>query len=100
MKPAASATARTGPRPLRGGPRPRASRDDASAVARRLLTYTAHDDSVLADEPVRAFVRAATGTAEVSGRRARDLVRKAAYELVVAPRDLEAHLWRHTSETP
>ena len=67
---------------------------DGRAVARRLLTYSAHDDWVLADEPVRMFVAMAIGVPKVSGSRAADLVREAAYELLVSPRDLDVRLWR------
>ena len=66
--------------------------DERSRV--RLLTYSAHDDWVLADEPVRMFVAMAIGVRKVPGSRAADLVREAAYELLVSPRDLDVRLWR------
>ena len=70
---------------------------DGQGVTRRLLTYTARDDWVLADEPVREFVSTAIGVPIVSRRRARDLVRRAAHELAVSPRDLDLRLWRRGS---
>ena len=67
---------------------------DGRGIARRLLAYTADDNWVRADEPIVDFVASAIAAPKVSRSGARRLVRHAAYEMVVAPRDLDLRLWR------
>ena len=64
-------------------------------VVRMLLNYTGDDDFVWGDVSVRKFVASAIGRNSVSGTRAVNLVRRAAYELVVSPRFLDHQIWRH-----
>ena len=66
---------------------------EGRGVVRRLLAYTADDDWVLADEPVRDFVASAIAAPKVSRSGAQSLVREAAYEVLVSPRDLDLRLW-------
>ena len=64
-------------------------------VVRLLLNYTGDDDFVWGDVNVRKFVASAIGRNTVSGTRAVNLVRRAAYELVISPRYLDHQIWRH-----
>ncbi len=64
-------------------------------VVRRFLTYTGDDDFVWGDVNVRQFVASAIGKESVSGTRAVNLVRRAAYELILSPRYLDHQIWRH-----
>ena len=73
---------------------------DGRGIARRLLAYAAADDWVLADEPVVDFVASAIAAPKVSRSGARRLVRDAAYEMLVAPRDLDLRLWLACTEHP
>ena len=66
---------------------------EGRGVVRRLLACTAHDDWVLADEPVRDFVASAIAAPKVSRCGARRLVRVAAHEILVAPRYLDLRIW-------
>ena len=61
--------------------------------ARRLLMYTADDDFVRGDLPVRRFVAQALDLQAVSAVRARTLVRGAAHELILSPRFLDCRIW-------
>lgn len=63
-------------------------------VVRMLLNYTGDDDFVWGDANVRKFVASAIGRNTVSGTRAVNLVRRAAYELVISPRYLDHQIWR------
>ena len=71
--------------------RTRAGTSESSA--RRFLMYTADDDFVRGDLPVRRFVAHALGVQAVSAVRARKLVRGAAHELIVSPRFLDCRIW-------
>ena len=71
--------------------RTRAGTSESSA--RRFLMYTADDDFVRSDLPVRRFVAHALGLQAVSAVRARKLVRGAAHELIVSPRFLDYRIW-------
>ena len=64
-------------------------------VVRRFLIYTGDDDFVWGDVNVRQFVASAIGKESVSGTRAVNLVRRAAYELILSPRYLDHQIWRH-----
>ena len=64
-------------------------------VVRRFLIYTGDDDFVWGDVNVRQFVASAIGRDSVSGTRAVNLVRRAAYELILSPRYLDHQIWRH-----
>ena len=66
-------------------------------TARRLLMYTGGEDFVRGDAPVRAFVARALGRRSVHAARAVRLVRGAAYELALAPRYVDAAIWRAAS---
>ena len=69
-------------------------------VVRRFLTYTGDDDFVWGDVNVRQFVASAIGKDSVSGTRAVNLVRRAAYELILSPRYLDHQIWRHRAFLP
>ena len=69
-------------------------------VVRRFLTYTGDDDFVWGDVNVRQFVASAIGKDSVSGTRAVNLVRRAAYELILSPRYLDHQIWRHCAFLP
>ena len=58
-------------------------------VVRRLASYAGADDFVWVDADVRGFVASALKRREVSGARAALLVRRAAWELVLAPRAVD-----------
>ena len=70
-----------------------AGMDEASV--RRLLMYTADEDFVRGDLPVRKFVAHALGVDVVSVSRTKGLVRAAAHELILAPRFLDCEIWRY-----
>ena len=63
-------------------------------IARKLLIYTGDDDYVRGDAYVRRFVAEATEEESVSATRARSLVRRAAYELILSPRYLYLEIRR------
>ena len=63
--------------------------------ARLLLMYAGAEDFVLGDTPVRRFVASAIGQRAVSGPRAEELVRNAAYELILTPRHLDHQIWQY-----
>ena len=60
---------------------------------RRLLMYTAGENFVRGDLPVRRFMARALGVAVVSATRAEGLVRGAAHELILSPRFLDSRIW-------
>ena len=62
---------------------------------RRFLMYTADDDFVRGDLPVRRFVAQALDLRAVSALRARKLVRGAAHELILSPRFLDCRIWMY-----
>ena len=61
---------------------------------RRFLMYTAGEDFVRGDLPVRRFMAHALGVDVVSAARAEGLVRGAAHELILSPRFLDYQVWR------
>jgi len=69
-------------------------------IVRRLLNYAGDDDFVWGDVSVRRFVAFAIGRETVSGPRAANLVRRAAYELILSPRYLDHQIWRHCGGLP
>ena len=62
---------------------------------RRLLMYTGDDDFVLGDAHIQRFVASAVGRRTISPRGAQELVRSAAYELILAPRFLDREICLH-----
>ena len=58
-------------------------------ILRMLLNYAGDDDFAWGDASVRRFVASAIGRERVSASRAANLVRRAAYELVLSPRYLD-----------
>ena len=64
-------------------------------IVRSFLNYAGDDDFVLGDVNVRRFVAFATGRERVSASRAANLVRQAAYELILSPRYLDHQIWRY-----
>ena len=64
-------------------------------AARLLLMYTGNDDFVLGDGHIRDFVALAIGHNHVCAGMAEQLVRHAAYEIVVSPRFLDCAIWRY-----
>ena len=64
-------------------------------IARRLLMYTGDDDDVQGDMYVRRFVADALGLHTISATRARSLVQRSAYELILAPRYLYLEIRRY-----
>ena len=69
-------------------------------IVRRLLNYAGDDDFVWGDASVRRFVAFAIGRETVSAPRAANLVRRAAYELILSPRYLDHQIWRHCCGLP
>ena len=67
---------------------------DRTAV-RRLLMHTGNDDFVLGDGHIRDFVALSIGHNHVSAGMAEQLVRHAAYELIVSPRFLDCAIWKY-----
>ena len=65
------------------------------STLRRFLMYTGEDDFVWGGEPVREFVANAVGRASIASREAEELVRGAAYELILAPRFLDREIRRY-----
>ena len=55
--------------------------------------YTAGEDFVRGDLPVRRFMAHALGVDVVSAARAEGLVRGAAHELILSPRFLDSRIW-------
>jgi hypothetical protein len=64
-------------------------------IARKLVMYTGDDDYVRGDVYVRRFVADAIGQKSVSAARARSLVRRSAYELILSPRYLYLEIRRY-----
>lgn len=64
-------------------------------TVRRLLMYTGGDDFVLGDAHIRRFVANAVGRTTISSHAAEQLVRNAAYELILSPRFLDCEIWRY-----
>ena len=60
---------------------------------RRFLMYTAGENFVRGDLPVRRFMAHALGVDVVSAARAEGLVRGAAHELILSPRFLDYRIW-------
>ena len=71
------------------------SSDVNDYIVRKLLMYTGDDDYVRGDVYVRRFVAEATGQESVSSTRARSLVRRSAYELILSPRYLYLEIRRY-----
>ena len=69
-------------------------------TARMILMYTGDDDFVRGDEHIRQFVADALGRKALSGARAKTLIRRCAYELILAPRYLDHQIWYHRSAWP
>lgn len=69
-------------------------------IVRRLLNYAGGDDFVWGDVSVRRFVAFAIGRETVSAPRAANLVRRAAYEMILSPRYLDHQIWRHCDDLP
>ena len=67
---------------------------DESAV-RMFLMFTGSEDFVLGDGHLRRFVASAIGHRAVPAAQAEDLVRQAAYELILSPRFLDCEIWRY-----
>ena len=63
-------------------------------AGRMFLMHASNDDFVRGDAYVRRFVAHAIDRVSVSGVRAEDLVRQAAYELILSPRFLDNRIWR------
>ena len=57
--------------------------------------YTGGDDFVLGDAHIRRFVANAVGRTTISPHAAEQLVRNAAYELILSPRFLDCEIWRY-----
>ncbi len=64
-------------------------------TVRRLLMHTGREDFVRGDFHVRGFVARALGRRSVSASQAENLVRKAAYELILSPRFLDREIWKY-----
>ena len=62
---------------------------------RLLLMFAGDDHFVRGDGSIRKFVASALGRASVSAIHAEELVRRAAYELVLSPRLLDYVLWTY-----
>lgn len=71
------------------------SSDVNDHITRKFLICTGDDDYVRGDAHVRRFVAEAIGQASVSATRARSLVRRSAYELILSPRFLYFEIRRH-----
>ena len=65
------------------------------STVRMLLMYTGDQDFVLGDTHLRRFVASAIGRRTVSAAQAEELVRGAAYELILSPRLLDRMLWEY-----
>ena len=65
------------------------------STVRMLLMYTGDEDFVRGDVHVRRFVASAIGRRTVSAAQAEELVRGAAYELILSPRFLDRMLWEY-----
>ena len=64
-------------------------------TVRMLLMYAGEEDFVLGDAHVRRFVASAIGQRAVSAAQAEELVRGAAYELILSPRFLDREIWQY-----
>ena len=62
---------------------------------RLLLMFAGDDHFVRGDGVIRTFVASALGRRSVPASHAEELVRRAAYELILAPRFLDYSLWRY-----
>ena len=71
------------------------SSDANDHIARKFLMCTGDDDYVRGDVHVRRFVSEAIGQTSVSATRARSLVRRSAYELILSPRFLYLEIRRY-----
>ena len=71
------------------------SSDANDHIARKFVMCTGDDDYVRGDVHVRRFVAEAIGQASVSATRARSLVRRSAYELILSPRFLYLQIRRY-----
>ena len=67
---------------------------DESSV-RMFLMYAGDEDFVLGDPHVRRFAASAIGRRTVCAAQAEDLVRQAAYELILSPRFLDREIWHY-----
>ena len=65
-------------------------------TVRMLLMYAGEEDFVLGDAHVRRFVTSAIGQRAVSATQAEELVRGAAYELILSPRFLDHLVWEYS----
>ena len=65
------------------------------STVRMFLMFTGSEDFVLGDGHLRRFVASAIGRRAVSATQAEDLVRQAAYELILSPRFLDCEIWRY-----
>ena len=63
---------------------------------RLLLMFAGDDHFVRGDESIRKFVASALGRASVPATHAEELVRRAAYELILSPRLLDYVLWTYS----
>ena len=66
----------------------------SAGTIRRFLMYTGDDDFVRGDAGVRNFVSIALSRRAISGKHAEELVRRCAYELILAPRFLDFEIWK------
>ena len=71
------------------------SSDVDDYISRKFLMYTGDDDYVRGDVHVRRFVAEAVGQASVTTTRAKGLVRRSAYELILSPRYLYLEIRRY-----
>lgn len=69
-------------------------------TTRMILMYSGDDDFVRGDEHIRNFVADALGRKALSAARAKNLVRRCAYELILSPRYLDHQIWCHRSAWP
>ena len=65
------------------------------STVRMLLMYAGDEDFVLGDAHVRRFVASAIGRRAVCAAQAEDLVRQAAYQLILSPRFLDREIWHY-----
>lgn len=63
---------------------------------RLLLTFAGDDHFVRGDGAIRTFVASALGRGSVPATHAEELVRRAAYELILSPRALDYVLWKYS----
>lgn len=65
-------------------------------TVRLLLMFAGDDHFVRGDGAIRTFVASALGRGSVSAIHAEELVRRAAYELILSPRSLDYVLWTYS----